>query len=64
MKTETPITAGKGRITEITVSKTIQEGNYEPLRVELTSTVGETEDVEEVYDYLKETAEYLLNKSA
>lgn len=59
---ENQVEEPKGRITEITISKTIQDERYEPIRIELTSTVGETEDVEDVHDYLKETVMYLINK--
>lgn len=50
-----------GRIVEITFKANKNLGNQEHNSVELTSTVGENEDVEEVYNYLKDTADYLLD---
>jgi hypothetical protein len=50
----------KGRITEMVYSRTRQVADYEPERLEIKSTVGESEDPEDVYLYLKQTAEYLL----
>jgi hypothetical protein len=48
------------QITQILVSKTIQQDDYEPLRVELTATVGNTEAVGEVFDNLMGQIEELL----
>lgn len=54
--------SSKGRVTKVLVSRTRQVENYEPVRVELESTVGEHEEVEDVYDYLRGLADYLLHK--
>ena len=51
----------KGRLTQITYKTNKNLGNMQHESVELTSTVGTTEDVETVFNYLKETAEYLLD---
>lgn len=51
-----------GKITEITFKTNKNLGNQEHRSVEITSTVNEdVEDVEDVYNYLQETADYLLN---
>lgn len=51
----------QGRITRVVYKTNRNLGNQEHESVELESTVGESEEVSEVFDYLKETAKYLLN---
>jgi hypothetical protein len=52
----------KGRFTRVVVSKTVQVGQYEPLRVEVECTVGDGEDIEDVYADTKMMVEYLISK--
>lgn len=50
----------KGKITQVSFSKNRDMGNFIHEKIELTSTVGESEEVEDVIKYLREEVEYLL----
>lgn len=50
----------KGKIIQVSYSINRDMGNFIHRKVELTSTVGESEDIEDVYKYLQDEAQYLL----
>lgn len=61
LASEEVIQEEKGRVFQISYRTNRQRGNHEHETLELTSTVGATESEEDVFNYLKETAEYLLD---
>lgn len=52
----------QGKVIEMFLEKTIQEQEYQPLKVGFRYLLKEGEDEENAFDYMKGMAEYLLNK--
>ena len=51
-------------IKEITISKKIQETQYEPIEISMTASVGEDEDVGKSVDDLRFLVEYKLREES
>lgn len=59
---DSPIAGGRGRITQVIYKTNKNLGDYQHESVELVSTVGEFEDPEDVFIYLRESAKYYLDE--
>jgi hypothetical protein len=52
----------RGRVVSFSVSKTVQEQQFEPVKLDIQYELAPDEDIEDAYDYVKEMALYLINK--